>query len=415
MLIETSSSPMWRPVIPDPPPGTGTGGGGGGSGASNWGEINGDIAEQNDLQSALDEKLDADAVSIFQGVLDPDETDGLEVTRAAVITNYKVNLQAGAGAYTFTMRLMADQAQSGDTMRIHATWPESVNPTLAIVNDASDETIFSYTGIAESDSDALLEFVFDGTNWSALSPNLVSTDNIEGYTEPEDPTPAPPSTDLILHLSAGDLTATLANEDAVPTWEDRSAAENDASQVSEPAQPVYKQNQVNGRSALEFDSDSDQFLELPGFLWEMANPRTVFVVYKPTASGVNSVVTQVGDPDASTWFAIQARDFAVEGDPYFAGYSDDLAGPALALGEWKLATVVYDGTDLSMWKNDTLIDTVAKALDTVANAFKIGAGDAGEFMHGQIAEVIAYSAALDNTNREAVWTYLNAKYALWTP
>lgn len=58
MLIETSSSPIWRPVIPNSPPGEGSGGGGGGgdSGQIIIGEFddpNGNVTPDDPTQPAI--------------------------------------------------------------------------------------------------------------------------------------------------------------------------------------------------------------------------------------------------------------------------------------------------------------------------------------------------------------------------
>lgn len=346
------------------------------------------------------------------------EADDTEISVTAGITHRKVTLAAGAGTYTHNLLLMSPGLPSGKLLRLDVTWEASANPTLVIKDQTSDDTLFSYTGVADEVSEGLLEFVFDGSNWVAFGPNLVAS--ATASDEPADPTPAPPATGLILHLSAGDLTGEVADNAAVATWEDRTAEANHHIQPDDDFQPIYKRNQVNGRAVLDFTQFTMQHMYCEnGSLFTADGARTVFVVYKPRTEGLppRGIAGQSNGDLTGTWFVMQARDGVAEGDPYLATFADDIPGPALDLNQWKRGCALYDGTDAKLYKNGTLVDNQAKFLNTVDHPFVVGAngadweaGEDGEYFEGQIAEVLVYSLALDDTQRGLVEAYLLAKY-----
>jgi hypothetical protein len=76
---------------------------------------------------------------------------------------------------------------------------------------------------------------------------------------------------------------------------------------------------------------------------------------------------------------------------------------------------VYDGAATSIYGNGVLGETRALVLNTLTNGnFLVGARtwSPSEYWTGQIAEVILFAYALNDTERMAIETYLATKWGL---
>lgn len=99
-----------------------------------------------------------------------------------------------------------------------------------------------------------------------------------------------PTSGLILHLDADDLSGTLSDGDPVATWPDQSGLGNDAAQATAANRPVFKTGIINGLPAIRFGGlASDQYL-----IWA-SNPFS-----GATAGEIFIVLATVEDPPASS-------------------------------------------------------------------------------------------------------------------
>ena len=179
---------------------------------------------------------------------------------------------------------------------------------------------------------------------------------------------------------------------------DKSGNANHVTQGSSSARPLRRTAAVNGLGALEFDGAND-VMDAAGSVMPVGNAsRTMFAVYRPLRATDSNTLAGVGGSSGSgLWFRLQFR-ASPPGDPYFAGFAADLTDSASPTQTAKVATVTYNGTTATLYRNGTQIASSALSLNTTATAFSVGAG-AGEFANCYLCEVIVYNSALSSTDQ----------------
>jgi hypothetical protein len=231
---------------------------------------------------------------------------------------------------------------------------------------------------------------------------------------------APPSTSgLITHLDAATL-ITAVEGTRVGVWEDRSGVGIHAIQNTTAKRPTFVRRAIGNRPALFFDG-VDDYLDID------ETAATVFVV----GQNYGSV-----DPDVpQNW---------VGGD----GYWGDAAAYAETDGvyhQW----ILPDAAGKSKTARGTAapdnrphifcyrIDLVAKVADvwhdgvldlyhpgkfgtSTGTMLRLGARRRNQsqnhrYVHGYVAEMLAYGRALSDAERRMIEEYLARKYSLWLP
>lgn len=219
------------------------------------------------------------------------------------------------------------------------------------------------------------------------------------------PLTAPPSGNLQLWLAADDIIG-LVDNDPVTTWEDSSAANNDATQGVAASKPIYKTNILNGLPVVRFDAVDDGMLtanQVAG--WTSAgSPLSFFIVYGVTDTTVASRRAIQGDSGPFNWLM----------GPYSGKYKVHngtfIDGPDLVASQFVLCTYIHDGTTGRFWVDGVFIGSNTNGV--VPRQIGLGASGAfAEPLNGDIAEVIGYD--IDKTSqRVAIEQYLSRKYAL---
>lgn len=214
---------------------------------------------------------------------------------------------------------------------------------------------------------------------------------------------------LQLWLDASQVSG--ADGDPVTTWGDLSGNGRNATQSTTAAKPTLKTAVQNGRSALLFDGTDDS-IATAAAVFTGAAARTVVAIYRDTKGGahVSPICGQSTGSSGSTWFVLQSRNSGAVGDPYLAGFANDLTGPAVD-GLWKVAVVTYDGATATTYKNGAQANTGAKTYNTVNQPFAIGA-DASSFLGGYVGEIAVYNTALSAADRQRIERYLGAKWGI---
>lgn len=170
---------------------------------------------------------------------------------------------------------------------------------------------------------------------------------------------------------------------------------------------------LNGYDTFSFDGSS--YATTSNLMSGSAN-RSMIVLYKSTNTGsyIDNICGQATGQVSSSWFIIQSRTNIVTGDPYLAGYSDDL-GSDTPDNAWKFAQADYNGTTAYLYKDGTLNASGAKTLNTETGNFYIGADNetvVGDYLNGEIAEIIVYSKVLSSDERSDIGAYFTNRYAL---
>jgi hypothetical protein len=198
---------------------------------------------------------------------------------------------------------------------------------------------------------------------------------------------------------------------AIPRWLDSSGNNIHAYQNTSAQRPVYRTaaNGINGRPALSFTSASNHFLSLP--LTSADGDKTFFFVVKPTTiSGTHSyffdsetgrlVLAQIAWTGASnkagfyapaTWVETAAGTTAAQVVTFtFASGTGTLYRNGVSLGSGAVATTAIDAR------------TVLGGIHTASGSY-----------NGLMSEVLIYEGTMSTANRQAIESYLNAKYGLY--
>ena len=212
---------------------------------------------------------------------------------------------------------------------------------------------------------------------------------------------------------------------AVTGWDDQSGNSNDASSAgSTGTAPVLDNDAINYNPAIKFEDDGNKHLATSSL--PVSEDMSWFVVYSTrqnaTSSNFWSNPALIGGENSGS-----AYDYTISqqgGKPFFKGTSGDNFG-AQATGAYN------DGrsTLLSATRNKTTSGTnyiymngsqegsYTADNNTLSDPSTIGIGNhddptSGSQFKGNIAEVIAYSSVLSQTNRHKVETYLGVKYGV---
>ncbi len=200
----------------------------------------------------------------------------------------------------------------------------------------------------------------------------------------------------------------LADGEQPYWWDDSSTTTtNDLSAPGATNFPTYKTGIVNGEPVLRFAGNSNEYL------WHqttpvVAQPFSYVAVVNPSNKTDNhmfiSTASAAAAPNAASMYTTSTNGYAAISAPTERAASTDLTSA------WHVYVGIFNGASSKIWIDGTNVVTA----DPGANGFtgiKIGANwtGAARFV-GDVAEVIVYGGALSDTDRNALETYLGAKY-----
>jgi len=204
----------------------------------------------------------------------------------------------------------------------------------------------------------------------------------------------------------------VAADGGVARWEDKSGNGKHATQATSANRPLRKTNQQNGLDALLFDGSNDAFsfssITIP-------NSHSVFQVYQ-RLTGVESFgianSTSGNVRYASLWFTDGIL-YQISNAP--ANFTTH-GGSNAAAGYFVVSTIRNATTSIDVRRNGSSVASVTTGAG-VTNAASgswnaIGDRSQSNFHSGNLCEIIVYDSALSDTNREAVETYLLAKWGI---
>lgn len=186
---------------------------------------------------------------------------------------------------------------------------------------------------------------------------------------------------------------------ALATWTDLSGTANDLTQATATNQPTVVASAIDGHNVVRFDG-VDNYLQSPSVSLSV---RTEFFVIKKngTAGGTyHAIISQSsGDfyqlytpSDSFTSYIGVLRDHLITFDSAFT-----------------LIRRVVSAGSVNVWKNGIAGTSGAHAGGVLNSAWLVG-GIVGNFLNGDIAEIIVYNSDLSAPNIALVETYLNDKY-----
>jgi hypothetical protein len=213
----------------------------------------------------------------------------------------------------------------------------------------------------------------------------------------------------------------LSNNDPISTWDDLSGNNNDAIQSNVSYKPLFKTNQVNGKSVVQFDGANDSLaggaLGVSG-----SGASSVFFVGKSLTwyeDGVKFFSFGSSSGAGGTTRILYYRNGPFDG---VIGYTDGysvMRNTGFDYSNFGIFSVTnnsgdryrdpilrYNGTIGSFYTCDSC-NAVPNLTDEI---YTIGGTLSA---NSQMAEIIVYNRALSDNERESVEKYLDGKYSLY--
>lgn len=210
--------------------------------------------------------------------------------------------------------------------------------------------------------------------------------------------------------------ASLAAADgAISEWRDKSGNARHATQATGVSQPLRKTAIQNGRDVVRFDGANDG---LKGTLVNLS-AMTVFVVFKYSAARLyDRVYTQAtnalsNDYSASGHYIPVIQSSASQTSSYAS--ADLRSTVATASNTFAVVASKHTGSEITNYKNGAAGTPYTHTLGVNGGAYGIGSTPTENIanMTGDISEILVFPTALSDADRQAVETYLNAKWAIY--
>lgn len=229
---------------------------------------------------------------------------------------------------------------------------------------------------------------------------------------------------------------------SVSTWANQASAGGSAGQTNAAKQPVLTTSAINGLPAVTFDGVDDWLQGSATFRgqWNAIPGQTTFAVYRdtrPAGAGTTALFSQllfasVANAETTSrqqLAVVQATAATVKQAVRCGGRRIDTdtgtflngATDTAPRNTWTVASGTSDfGVAAKVWSDGTLDGTLTPFLttgSTPANS-ALGAGVAsnglgtGEWLQGDIAEILMYSRPLTDSERATVHSYLQDRYAI---
>jgi len=175
-------------------------------------------------------------------------------------------------------------------------------------------------------------------------------------------------------------------------WADKNGT-GDASQPTGSAQPLWVDNQLNGKPILKLDGINDNFLYS-----EISNARSIFIVAKH-ATGTQDYASIIGSTTSYDFHG--AAGTALWG----GGYASVTGGKCYENGYNIDPQMILKPTAYSII---SLIPLGNVSCSTIGN----DRNNAARFWNGDIAEIIIYDSEKTQAERQQIETYLSLKYSI---
>jgi hypothetical protein len=228
--------------------------------------------------------------------------------------------------------------------------------------------------------------------------------------------PIPDSENLQEH-HATRLETGYSDGDTVDPWKNQSGS-TDATVDS--GSPTFRENQINGQPAIEFDSNSwyDS-----GHSQDTSNPRSIYIVayLTPSASNPNQNNSLWGANDAGANASSEIT-ADVTNNNYLHHWADSEATVGtVTTGSYIIVSQVdlgSGGSISNLYQNSNNENTLNyNNTNNVRINDYIGVrndgGNRRNALDGYIAEIMRYNTAHSSSTRQDVWGYLNSSYSIF--
>ena len=238
-----------------------------------------------------------------------------------------------------------------------------------------------------------------------------------------------------LWLDAADTSSIAVSGTAVTQWNDKSGQANHFTQVSSTARPVSGTTTQNNKNVVVFDGVNDCLnTNQTAAYWKFLHnsPSTLFFAVNKTGTQQSSSIIYNNDGSSSNiGYGVQLR-YGAENNIFHwitNGSSGNYTVFQNTAAVYTTNTFFY-GSVTSDPTNGTAANrseirfkagaavknnagTTAASSSNPSFALQVGAdGDNGQFMQGNIGEIIVYDTALNATDRGKIETYLATKWGV---
>lgn len=202
-----------------------------------------------------------------------------------------------------------------------------------------------------------------------------------------------------------------AGGSAVPDWQDASGFSRHLQQSNSAKQPLLIKNVLNGHAVVRFDG-VDDFLQTINATGSVSQPATIILVLKQYASGGAQQIWIEGETGN---IPLLYRFNATDQIDYWLGSGSDVSyhrGTSWP-SPFVCVSLVANGNSSNIWENKT-VKASGDAGSLLGVGLTLGSAFDGSLpAQIDVAEVIIYYRALNDTERNSVVDYLNAKYNLF--
>ena len=222
---------------------------------------------------------------------------------------------------------------------------------------------------------------------------------------------------LVLWLRAEDGVQT-DDMGGVMFWQDRSPVSiegllpHDASQAKVEARPKRIANAINGRPALRFDG-KQHFMHLAGtVVWSQQFSIFAVTNHRASAGAAREIISNWHHRGRTTT-SVFLGTTGLTGIRFTDAFSQ--AGNVSEPTKPFILTGISAGDGAFTFHNRSPLASSDKLAQRDLSApYVIGTqgNHNNEWWHGDIAEILVYDRALDETERETVWRYLAARYGI---
>jgi len=216
---------------------------------------------------------------------------------------------------------------------------------------------------------------------------------------------------LSLWLDAAD-TSTITVSTGVSVWADKSGNGRDAAQAVGGKQPAYSST-INGKNVVTFQG-TDDTMQIGANAAFNATSQTIIVVARQNANA-NQALWYKADSNSAVGVIMRYRAASV----FWLYQQNDvnaetLSNNASTNSNVNVFATVVEPANQSGFVNGTPVSTanVATAYDNNSGPWLGSRRDVGEYLQGDIAEVLHWNRALTAAEREKVQQYLGRKWGI---
>src|SRR5574341_481290 len=271
---------------------------------------------------------------------------------------------------------------------------------LASVTDApngiySVDAVYAYVDAGEADRKTPSRRITLRSDSSEVLPTALGA-QLKGWWKADD-IASPPS-------DGGDLT----------TWTDRSGNGFDLTQAVAADKPSYHTTGgPNGKPFVRFDKANSEFMDTAQTLSSFIanNAGTLVAVFKPRALGTNDEPVLTDTNRYVGFYLKNTGDAACVNND---GSEDAAVKAGINTTAWHVMVWAHESGNVKAWLDDWPISNsrwAASGNTTALTGNLRVARASGVYADVDVAEMIAFSAALSDSNRAGITRYLERKYA----